>query len=294
MNYSGYLYLVGYIVLYFVVVAGIWLWRLNRRQERPPVAEKLLRGPGESLRREIEKFDDRLLFHLVGSALVPLLVMISGLWIIERVPQGARPWALAGLFVVLAAVLFFSARWLITILSRRRNFYLGYFGERVVGETVEDLRAKGFYIFHDVPANEASPPFGIDHVVVGPAGVFAIETKTRRKRAGRPGFEEHKIIFDGQQLIYPWGEDFHGLNQARDHALWLENWVFQILGRRVPVQAILAFPGWWVEEHAVSNVRVANPKQISAIITRNAAVLTEEQITNLARHFETRCRDVEF
>jgi ABC-type multidrug transport system permease subunit len=107
MNYSGYLYLVGYIVLYFVVVAGIWLWRLNRRQERPPVAEKLLRGPGESLRREIEKFDDRLLFHLVGSALVPLLVMISGLWIIERVPQGARPWALAGLFVVLAAVLSF-------------------------------------------------------------------------------------------------------------------------------------------------------------------------------------------
>ena len=294
MNYSGYLYLVGYIVLYFAVVAGIWIWRLNRRQERPPVAEKLLRGPGESLRRDIEKFDDRLLFHLVGSALVPLLVMISGLWGIEHTPLPARPWALAGLLVILAGVLFFSARWLITILAQRRNFYLGYFGERVVGETVEELRAKGFYVFHDVPASESTPPFGIDHVVVGPAGVFAIETKTRRKRPGRPGFEEHKIIFDGQQLVYPWGEDFHGLNQTRDHALWLENWVFQILGRRVPVQPILAFPGWWVEEHAVNTVRVANPKQISAIITRNAAVLTEEQITNLARHFEARCRDVEF
>jgi hypothetical protein len=294
MNYSGYAYLVGYMLLYFATVAGIWAWRLNRRQERPPVSEKLLRGPGESLRREIEGFDDRLLFHLVGSALMPLLLMVSGLWIIDRLSPAAHPWALAGLLVGLAAILFFSARWLITILSQRRNFYLGYFGERVVGETIDDLRAKGFRIFHDVPASEANPPFGIDHVVIGSSGVFAIETKTRRKRPGRPGFDEHKIVFNGQQLVYPWGEDFFGLNQARDHAQWLENWVFQVLGRRIPVVPILVFPGWWVEEHAISTVRVANPKQIAAIVARSGPVLTDEQIEILARQIEARCRDVEF
>lgn len=294
MNYSGYAYLVGYMLVYFAVVAGIWVWRLNRRQERPPVAEKLLRAPGETLRLKIEKFDDALLFHLVATALVPLLVMVSGLWIIDRLASTAHAWALAGLIVLIAAVLYFSAWWLLRMLGQRRDHYLGYFGERVVGEVLEELRMKGFRVFHEVPASEATPAFNIDHVVVGSTGVFAIETKMRRKRKGRPGFEEHKIIFDGQQLVYPWGEDFHGLNQARDHGLWLENWVVQILGRRVPVQPILVFPGWWVEEHAVSNVRVANPKQIPAIVLRAGPLLTEEQVESISKQLEARCRDVAF
>jgi hypothetical protein len=294
MNYSGYAYLVGYLLVYFAVVGGIWVWRLNRRQERPPVAEKLLRAPGESLRRKIERFDDKLLFHLVGSALVPLLVMVTGLWVIDRLSANVQPWALGGVLVLLAAVLYFSARWLMRVLNQRRDYYLGYYGERVVGEVLDGLRAKGFRVFHDVPASEASPTFDIDHVVVGPSGIFAIETKTRRRGKARPGFDEHKIIFDGQQLVYPWGEDFHGLNQARDHGIWLENWVVQILGRRVPIVPVLVFPGWWVEEHAISNVRVANPNQIGNIVLRGGGVLTEEQIEAVCRNLEARCRDVEF
>jgi hypothetical protein len=230
----------------------------------------------------------------VGSALVPLLVMVTGLWIVDRLAPNVRPWALGGLMLVLVAVLYFSARWLMKILSRRRDHYLGYFGERVMAETLETLRAKGLRVFHNVPASEATPPFDIDHVVVGSHGIYAIETKMRRKQKGRPGFEEHKIIFNGQQLIYPWGEDFHGLNQARDHAKWLETWAFQVLGRGATVTPILAFPGWWVEEHAINSVRVANPKQVPAIILNHAPMLTEEQVEILSRQLEARCRDVEF
>ena len=294
MNISGYAYLVGYLLAYFAIVGGIWAWRLNRRQERPPVNEKLIRSPGESLRKKLEKFDDVLLLHLVASALVPLLVMVVGLWVIATLSAKIQLWALIGLLVVLAGVLFLSARWLINILSQRRNHYLGYFGERVVGEVIDGLRAKGYRVFHDVPAIEANPPFNIDHIIVGSTGIFALETKTRRRGTARPGFDDHKIIFDGQQLIYPWGEDFHGLNLARDRALWLETWLVQIIGRRTPVLPMLVFPGWWVEEQAVSTVRVVNPNQIAALVLHNCPTLTEEQIDLVARQLEARCRDVEF
>jgi hypothetical protein len=295
MNTSGLIYLIGYVLVYFVVVVGIWKWRISRRQERPPVPEKLVRAPGETLRQKLERFDDTLLLHLVASALVPLLAMVFGLMGITRLPENAQFWALLGLLLLIGAALFFSARWLMLILEKRRNHYLGYFGERVVGETLDALRAKGFRIFHDVPALEATPPFNLDHIIVGPTGVFAVETKTRRKGKARPNFEEHKIVFDGQQLVYPWGEDFHGLNEARDRALWLDQWLAQILGKRVPVQPILTFPGWWVEEHAVGTVRVTNPKQIAAIVLRpGAPSLTDEQIETLSRQLEGRCRDVEF
>ena len=44
---------------------------------------------------------------------------------------------------------------------------------------LEDLRAQGYAVFHDIPGDG----FNVDHALIGPAGIFAIETKTRAKPA---------------------------------------------------------------------------------------------------------------
>ncbi len=294
MNPSNFAYLVAYIIVYFAVVGGLWIWRVKRRNERTPVVEKLLRTPGESQRQKLSGFDDLLLLHLTGTALIPLLLLVLGLWIVSAVSAPYQILAQIILFILLAVVLYFAARWLMKILDERYEYRIGYFGNREVGEAVDTLRLKGFYVFHNVPASEAQPIFHLDHVIVSSNGVFAIQTKSRTRGTPRPGFAEHKIIFDGQKLVYPWGDDFQGLEFARDRAIWLESWLGQILGRQVPVQPILVFPGWWVEEHAINSVRVLNPKQIAAVVCRNTPMLTEEQVELVARQLEARCRDVEF
>ncbi|MFT3782894.1 MAG: nuclease-related domain-containing protein [Nibricoccus sp.] len=294
MNSSSFAYLVAYILIYFGVVGGIWVWRVKQRSERSPVVEKLMRAPGESYRRKLSDFDDLLMLHLTGTALVPLLVMVVGFWIISGIPGPYQTLALIILLALLAVALYFAAQWLIKILDQRYDYRIGYFGEREVGEAIDALRTKGFQVFHNVPASEAQPIFHLDHVVVGSTGVFAIQTKARTRGKPRPGFAEHKIIFDGQKLVYPWGDDFQGLEFARDRAIWLESWLAQILGRQVPVQPILAFPGWWVEEHAINTVRVLNPKQIAAVVNRNTPMLTEEQVDLVTKQLESRCRDVTF
>ncbi|MBK9990573.1 MAG: NERD domain-containing protein [Verrucomicrobia bacterium] len=294
MNPLNYAYLVAYILIYFGVVGGIWVWRVQRRNERTPVVDKLLRTAGESNRRKLSAFDDLLLLHLTGTALIPLLLMVVGLWIISGVSGPYQTLGLIILLVLLAVGLYFAAQWLIKILDQRYEYRIGYFGEREVGEIVDALRLKGFQVFHNVPASEVQPIFHLDHVVVGATGVFAIQTKSRTRGTPRPGFAEHKIIFDGQKLVYPWGDDFQGLELARDRAVWLESWLAQILGRQVPVQPILVFPGWWVEEHAINTVRVLNPKQIPAVVNRNTPMLTEEQVETVTRQLEARCRDVDF
>lgn len=294
MNPLNYAYLVAYILIYFGVVGGIWIWRVKRRNERTPVVEKLLRTAGEDQRRKLSAFDDVLLLHLTGTALIPLLFLVVGLWITSAIPSPFNVLAQIVLILCLGVVLYFAARWLMKILEERYELRIGYFGEREVGEILESLKLKGFQVFHNVPASEAQPIFHLDHVIVGSTGIFAIQTKSRTRGTPRPGFAEHKIIFDGQKLVYPWGDDFQGLEFARDRAIWLESWLAQILGRQVPVQPILVFPGWWVEEHAINTVRVLNPKQIPAIVNRNTPMLTEEQVETVTRQLETRCRDVEF
>jgi hypothetical protein len=292
--FSGYPYLVGFLAAYFASAAGVWIWQLRRRRERPPVSEKLIRGPGESARRRLDRLDRLLFLHLAGGALVPLLAATAGLWLVSGLGSGTRLFALTGLLVVLAGSLYGSAWWLLRILRERHELRRRWFAARAVAEAIEPLRTREFRVFHDVPATEATPPFVIDHVMVGPSGVFVLKTIALEKRKGRPGLDEHKIVFDGHELIFPWGDDARPLGLVREPAAWLDHWLVQLLGRRVPVQPALVYPGWWVEDQAPqANVRVTNPLQVAALAVRRDTALTAEQVDLVSRHLESRCRDVE-
>lgn len=54
-------------------------------------------------------------------------------------------------------------------------------GERRVGRKLRALRKEGYTIFHDIMVRRSDGRTSqIDHIAVGPAGVFVIETKNRR------------------------------------------------------------------------------------------------------------------
>lgn len=183
---------------------------------------------------------------------------------------------------------------LLRFLRRRRNDFLGYLGERAVAENLESLREHGYRLFHDVPAEGRSSNFNLDHVVVGPSGLTVVETKTRRKKKGRPGFEEHVVCCDGTRLIWPWGEDTGDINQLVSQADWLRKWIEKRTGLRVDPKPVLGIPGWFVKERAVGTVRVANQKMLPSIISQwRPQPLTAGQIDLICRQLDERCRDVE-
>jgi hypothetical protein len=183
---------------------------------------------------------------------------------------------------------------LLRFFNRRRNDLLGYLGERAVAEYLEPLRQNGFRIFHDVPCEGRKTNFNIDHVVVGPTGVAAIEVKTRRKKKGRPGFEEHEVTYDGQRLIWPWGEDRCGIDQLMAESDWLRKFIHGRTGLDVDPKPILALPGWWVTERVAGAFRVSSHKLLPAIIRDwKPQPLTPEQIDLISRQLDERCRDVE-
>lgn len=286
-----------YSLVFLVFILGMLLWRKKQRKDRRPFPDnlKLLRGPGESQHRELARLDERIIDHLLLAFLLPLIVSAALFWVTVHL-VGA--WQIAGLAVTLlglVASLVAVSRFLAQKIQESANRYLGFFGERIVGEALEPLKAQGFRVFHDVPCGDAKSPFNIDHIVVGPNGVFAIETKTRRKGRARGGFAEHEIIYDGQVLAYPWGEDRHGLDQAQRQAKWLADWLAQLLGQRPPVSPILTFPGWMIIRRGAGPVNVLNPKEIlAALLPRGAPALTAEQIDLIARQLDARCRDVEY
>jgi len=290
---------VGYILLFIFGSVGLFLYRVKRHGTRAPVAFKLLRGPGESLRRRMAEFDEDLVFWLVGAAILPLIPPMVVSWLVPLLELKTRPdyWSLIVIAVMVTSffvTLFVVGRRVYLQMVRYRNHKLGYLGEREVAEHMRPLLARGYQVFHDVPAEGAKKDFNLDHVAVGPAGVAVIEVKTRRKGTARPGFKDHVVVFDGQQLVWPWGEDRNGLAQAANEAEWLKRFIFDRTGLDTPVRAVLALPGWWVEVKARGPVAVVNSKSVASAVEGNGPrILSEKEIDLIARQLDTLCRDVE-
>ena len=181
---------------------------------------------------------------------------------------------------------------LVRLIQRRRSFRLGFNGERAVAEELNRLMLGGCRIFHDVPMD----PYGnIDHVIVAPNGVYAVETKARRKRKAPAGKRDHEVIFDGKLLHFPHRTDTRPLEQAKHQAERLKASLTKAVGEPVGVGTILTFPGWMVTTRARSDIRVLNPKNIrSAIRSSGSPLLSPQLRERLAYQLDQRWRDVVF
>ena len=106
-----------------------------------------------------------------------------------------------------------------------------------MGEALNQLMLVGYRVFHDFLITDKPRSIrNIDHIVIGPNGVFAVETKTRRKVKGENGAT---VIVLDNALQYPWGVDQRDLGQAREQATWLSEWLSKMSTQPVNVGSYL-------------------------------------------------------
>ena len=175
------------------------------------------------------------------------------------------------------------------------NHRLGMLGEQVVGQILDRLSSDTIRVFHDLEVIEpGKKPWNVDHVVLTPAGVFAIETKARRKpKDTAPDAQQgHRITFDGQQLIFPAPmlADRHGLDQAQRNANWLADKLTALNGTPIQVSPVLVFPGWWIDAKGKGPVSVLNPKALQGYLAGRKPVLSQAQVRAINAQLEERCR----
>ena len=175
----------------------------------------------------------------------------------------------------------------------RRRIRLGFEGERHVGETLNQLMLVGYRVFHDFLITDKPRSIrNIDHVVIGPNGVFAVETKTRRKVKGENGA---KVTVLENALQYPWGLDQRDLTQAQEDAAWLAEWLSKMSREPIKVGSILVLPGWFIDRRSKRVVTVLSGSEVVANIPKlNGTATTESEIRRLAAMMEDRNRSIEY
>jgi len=148
-----------------------------------PVDEPPLRVAGETQRSE---YDDALLDIIMLAPLLAVASPILSLGATWRifVQHGLYAWLVSATlcFVVASVIGPLSLRTLLKGRKDVRAHFLGWQAEVVVGMRLGDARDKGYKIFNDVPETAKDGKlFNLDHVAIGPGGIYVIETKGRSK-----------------------------------------------------------------------------------------------------------------
>ena len=179
---------------------------------------------------------------------------------------------------------------MVKLFNLRRKARLGYDGEVATGQELSQMMLHGYHVFHDFVADK----FNIDHIVVGPAGVFAVETKARSKPVSGNTIDDAKVQYDGKRLRFPGWDEVKPLEQAKSQAVWLERWLTSATGEKTPVRPVLALPGWYVTRTAPDGIPVINPKMFPGVAKPiNGHVLDKRRIKSIVHQIDQRCRNIE-
>jgi hypothetical protein len=224
---------------------------------RSPLKDKPLRLPGQSISEEREELIEKAVGQPLTFALLFLILALLEWW---RFYTNAKP-SPAIYSVAAVCALIYAAVRVQRAIPKLRNLRLALEGEKAVGQFLEHLRERGFQVFHDV----VGTGFNIDHVVIGPQGIFTIETKTWSK----PKSGAAEIKFDGSAIeVVGRTLDRDPISQARAQARWLTLTLSESTGREIAVRPVIVFPGWFVNSSvgAHKEVWVLEPKALPSFL----------------------------
>jgi len=254
----------------------------KKRGKEWPLKDEPLRNPGQSLDERIEDiWNDGVMTWAMVASFFTLFAMFEWLRWYDPFPPNSR-----FVFTAIATLFVAVAYWKIRRTKKEvRRLKLGLAGEKAVGQELEKLREKGYRVFHDILADK----FNVDHVIIGPGGIFAVETKTYSIPSGKRAevrFDGHVLTCNGKTM------DRDPIRQAKAQAVWIHDLLEESSGRSYFIKPVLLFPGWWVAptENNPHDLWVLNPKALPGFIEREPKKLSDEDIKLAAYHLSRHIR----
>jgi hypothetical protein len=275
-----------FIPCFVTLIIIMWVRNTKRKASRIPFREPLRRPAGEALRLKLLELDDKINDYAVWLLSIPAFTGC-----VHSVQHATgRKWFIVA-FVTCSGFSCFIGFRVYRLITERANYRLGYDGERYVAEELSRLIAFGFHIYHDVPFETPDKTnFNIDHVLVGPGGVFAIETKTRSKPLDESAKEQYKVYFDGKQLQWPRWNENQSIDQATRNATTLGEWLRQSTGASLWATAIVVIPGWKVERLVpCEDVHILKLEELYNFCACQPKNLTAACIKSCCDHLDDKC-----
>jgi len=203
-----------------------------------PLKDPRTRYPGQSLSEQLRDIREDQLAELIVPFLCVAIAALAWWWYF--LPNKPNPWVITVIALLASA---WSIRRIVVLGKQKGKLRKGLIGEQILGKFLEEqLMPHKYQVIHDLVCKNGERAFNIDHVVIGPTGVFSIETKYWKKPAG-PG---HQIFYDGKKILVD-GKvpDSDPLIEAVAGAKTVQAILETRTGKRFDVKPIVVFLGWY-------------------------------------------------
>ena len=235
--------------------------------KRSPLKSPPLRMPGQSVQEEIDQVVEKYADCAVLFGLALVAAMMEWVkWFFKSPPQPLLSTGLAalvGIFVIIKA-----------LKTRRRLkvLKLGRDGEKVVGQSLERLRERGYRVLHDIVGNG----FNIDHVLIGPTGIYTIETKTISK----PAKGCCEIVYDGEKItVNGFTPNRDPIVKAKAQSHWIKGFLREAITKELPIRPVVLYPGWFVKPQPPGcEVWVLHPDALPSFLKNERTLLDARDI----------------
>lgn len=256
----------------------------NKNKKHSPLKDNPLRRSGQSLYEKSNDIVEEVSMYLMWIGLI--IFMVFSEW--ARYYFNTPPNPLGLTFVAIIIIAYFGNK-IFGYWKEIKNIRQGCYGEEIVGEYLDELRGKGYKVFHAfVCKGTNGKNFDIDHVLVGPGGVFTIEVKTISKRG------DQRISYDGINIKRDgFISDKKPIIQALYQRDWLKKFINKNEKTEVKVKPVVFYPGWYVDQGSVNTeVWVSNPRLFLAYLENEKPLLNIDQINTIAKKIENHNRKI--
>jgi len=156
------------------------------------------------------------------------------------------------------------------VIKRAKDAERGALAEEKVALQLDQL-PEGYFGFHDISFDG----FNIDHVVLGPAGIFVVETKSHRGTVDANG---HTLLLNGK----PPQKNF--LNQVWSQTKNMQEYLWKMTSKEWKIKPVLCFTNAYVKvRRPVKGVDVVSLKYLNTFLKRQTASFPAADIEHILR-----------
>ncbi len=265
----------------FLLAARSWDALARLLTGHPNFADSMMSEAAQRFRDEIRVLSHRQATYL-GAALV-FVVMYIAASAFDSPPlfRGYPDWQLyLFLGALAAAALFVAYRLAVTLLARRQLRFLRD-ANIAVGHQLQWISSGHGRVFHDVPV-----PSGIvDHVMVGPSGIYAVSVIAKRpSQSGETRISNDEVQFRPSRKV----SDLGGIVAAISE---LAHELSKQIGHNVRVRSVIAVPGWDISSQAGGEHLLVNERNLPMLRgwKDQAEYLMNEDVDAIQAWLSARC-----
>lgn len=265
----------------FLLVAKIWSALTRTVSPGPNFADSIMHEAAQRFRDELDRLSTSQSIYLSGTLAFAMLFVAAYVLQARQLFLGYPDWQLylqlGFLFLAIAYSLYHLVN---TIIARRQIKFLRD-ANIAIGHQLRQISDGFSRVFHDVETSAGI----VDHVVVGPNGVYSVNVVARRARSG------DCVRLQGNVLQFSNSGIEQSIVDIAASASRLEKESRQLLGHKVRVRSVIAVPGWEIGEQTNEQHLLVNERNIAMLRgwKDNSDHLMNEDVDALQKEFTARC-----